>query len=58
MSKIFDWYKSDFLDFERSRGGSDSPRLLDYINRYPSADRIPRDLELRFLPYDKGINAR
>ena len=59
LSKIFDWYKSDFLDFERSRGGSDSPRLLDYINRYrSSADRIPGDLEPRFLPYDKGINAR
>jgi hypothetical protein len=56
LSKIFDWFKGDFLDYERSQGNK-SPNLLDYINRYQgSGAQLPRDYKVEFLPYDKGIN--
>lgn len=54
LNKIFDWFDDDFLDYERSRGVED-PNLVDYLNRYLE-NTIPRDYEVRFLPYDKDIN--
>ncbi len=46
LSKIFDWFKSDF------EGG-----LIDYVNRYRGPDdQIAGDLDVEFLPYDKGLN--
>ncbi len=56
LSKIFDWFSSDFLD-EEKRLGRASSNLVDYVNRYrPSAGQIPSDYTVGFLPYDKGIN--
>ncbi len=58
LSKIFDWFDSDFLDDE-ARHGNDDPRLLDYVNRYrPEDRRFDRSLEIEFIPYNKGINAQ
>ena len=56
LSKIFDWFKDDFLDHERLNG-REKPRLVDYVNRYrlPEA-AIPPSSRVRFLKYDKGIN--
>jgi hypothetical protein len=56
LSKIFDWFKDDFLDHERANG-HEKPRLIDYVNRYraPGA-AIPPDSRVRFLKYDKQIN--
>lgn len=48
LSKIFDWFRSDF----DSAGG-----LIAYLNRYREADeQIPEDTKIRFLPYDKRLN--
>ncbi len=62
LSKIFDWYGSDFIDFENAQGntaGSKDSRLIGYINRFRAADnQIPMDYEVSFLPYDKGINTQ
>lgn len=56
MNKIFDWFREDFIADEK-RLGNDSPNLIDYLNRFRSAeDRIPRDYRVEFAPYDKGIN--
>ena len=58
LSRIFDWFADDFLDFER-RSGSPRPSVVGYVNRYlPPAARIPADFVVRFRPYDKRINAR
>ena len=58
LSKIFDWFDKDFLQFEAAQGNPD-PRLVDYVNRYrPQGRQIPRDLTPRILDYDKGINAQ
>lgn len=58
LSKIFDWFEDDFLDFERSRGAS-RPSLVSYVDRYRKG-RPPLDptYRVRFLEYDKGINSR
>ncbi len=56
LSKIFDWFKRDFLDYELSQG-NDRPALLDYINRYRGhGTQLPYDYRVEFLPYDKAIN--
>ncbi len=56
ISRIFDWFEADFLDFEE-RQGTRNAVILDYINRYrPVEDRIDRDLAVRYIPYDKRIN--
>lgn len=58
LSKIFDWFSGDFLAFDASQG-ADSPTLVGYLNRYRDArQQIPADAKVRFLEYDKGINAQ
>ena len=58
LSKIFDWFERDFLDFETSRGSPD-PSLIDYVNRYRGTlPAVPRDHRIRFFPYDKALNRR
>ncbi len=58
LPKIFDWFRGDFLDFERSQGNAD-PNLIDYVNRYrPGNAQIPREYAIKFFKYDKVINSR
>ena len=57
LSSIFDWFSSDFLDYEREQGVR-RPTLIDYVNRYrDDSAQIPAGFKVRFLKYDKGINA-
>jgi hypothetical protein len=56
LSKIFDWYRADFEDYE-DRQAEGEGDLIDYINRYRSAEaQIPGDLEVEFARYDKRLN--
>lgn len=56
LSKIFDWFRDDFLSSERRQGNAD-PKLLDYVNRYRGdAGEIPRGYAVEFMSYDKKIN--
>lgn len=58
LSRIFDWFESDFLAFEKTHGIAD-PNLVDYVNRYRAADvQVPRGLRIRFAEYDKRLNGR
>lgn len=54
VSKIFKWFKEDFIKHERSNGNL-QPSLLHYINQYREM-KIPADFKVEYLPYDKGIN--
>jgi malate synthase len=47
LSKIFDWYQSDFT---RS-GGS----VQDFINKYSSA-KINKDTKVKYLTYNWALN--
>ena len=56
LSKIFDWYREDFLADEREAGNA-KPNLIDYVNRFRGeAPPIPREYKVRFLEYDKRLN--
>ncbi len=58
ISKIFDWFEDDFLEYER-RQGAHSPSILDYINRFRAPDaKIPSKYSVRYAGYDKSINAQ
>ncbi|MEM6455386.1 MAG: DUF547 domain-containing protein [Acidobacteriota bacterium] len=66
LSKIFSWFQSDFVDWERAQAdsavdasASDDRALVAYVNRFRDADaQLPTgaDLRVTFLPYDKGLN--
>ncbi len=56
LSKIFDWFEGDFLDY-LERQGQSKPSILDYINRYrPAGDQIPTGYAVSYVPYDKAVN--
>ncbi len=56
LSKIFDWFRDDFLDDERE-AGNDAPNLIDYVNRFRGdTPAIPRDYDVEILKYDEGLN--
>ena len=56
LSKIFDWFSGDFIAYEKTHGDPDGSQI-DYVNRYRgSLPKIPRDDEVRFFEYDKGVN--
>jgi len=56
LSKIFDWYRKDFLADEREAGNS-QPTLIDYVNRFRGEESpVPGDYTVRFLDYDKALN--
>ncbi len=55
LSKIFDWFKKDFTDYEKREGRSGS--VLEYINRYrDSAAQIPEAFAVSHSAYNKGLN--
>lgn len=58
LSQIFDWFREDFLAYERGQGVPE-PSLLTYINRYrPDERQIPPGFRVEFLDYDKSLNAQ
>lgn len=56
MSKIFDWFRGDFLDWETSQGRPDAT-LIDYVNRFrDESKQLPADAKVTFPDYDKRLN--
>ena len=54
LSKIFDWFREDFEEYETAHGGGG---LREYINRYRPADaQLNAELRLEFSKYDKSLN--
>jgi hypothetical protein len=47
LSKIFDWYQSDFT--------RDSPSLIAYVNQYRD-QKIPTPYQVRHYDYDWSLN--
>jgi len=54
VSKIFKWFKEDFINYEKSNGNL-QPSLMHYINQYREM-KIPADFKIGFLDYNKNIN--
>ena len=58
LSKIFDWFDSDFVDYEERKGNLEGT-VVDYVNRYRAkGEQIPEDYRLVFFAYDKGLNSQ
>jgi hypothetical protein len=58
LSRIFDWFKDDFVGFERKRGSA-KPSVVGYVNRYrKSKPALDPTYRIRFAEYDKRINSR
>lgn len=56
LNKIFDWFRSDFIDYEK-RAGNQEPNLISFVNRFrPESEQIPLDYRVKFSAYDKAIN--
>jgi hypothetical protein len=65
LSKIFDWYKDDFINYLRARRGLARPHISQYISLYltgPAAEALaglrPSEIRIKHLDYDKGLNDR
>ncbi len=61
LSRLFDWYGSDFTDWIGAESGQKRSTVLDYVAQYRDADdqafllSSPRP-EIRFLDYDWALN--
>ena len=57
LSKIFDWFESDFVRYEAEVENNWGGTVVDYINRFRGPDAaVPVDYRLKFSKYDKRIN--
>ena len=63
LSKIFDWFAVDFLNYLRVKRGLANPHVAQYVALYlmgPSAQILAKapavDLTIKYLDYDKELN--
>ena len=63
LSKIFDWYEDDFINYLKARRGLDRPHISQYVSLYlagPGAEALarqqPSQIKVKHLDYDKGLN--
>ncbi len=63
LSKIFDWFSSDFLTYLREKKGIQQPHIAQYILLYlegPSHDALSKtplnEISVRYFSYDKSLN--
>jgi len=63
LSKIFDWFEGDFLNYLRVKRGLAAPHVAGYVALYLEgscaqalANALPGALTIKYLDYDKGLN--
>jgi hypothetical protein len=63
LSKIFDWFKDDFLNYLREKKGISQPHIAQYILMYldgPSRAELEKtplnEISVRYFSYDKSLN--
>jgi hypothetical protein len=63
LSKIFDWFAGDFLNFLRVKRGLDTPHIVAYLTPYLQGsiaqqlvDATPESLTIKYFEYDKSLN--
>lgn len=59
LSKILDWFGSDFTNWYESKLNVDDARILDYVSLYVEGERaagFDRTWEVRFHDYDWSLN--
>ncbi|HKP84758.1 MAG TPA: DUF547 domain-containing protein [Blastocatellia bacterium] len=63
LSKLFDWYEDDFINYLRAARGLARPHIVEYIKLYldgSSAEALARvsndRIRIKHVEYDKGLN--
>jgi hypothetical protein len=63
LSKIFDWFAADFLNYLKQKRGLPQPHIAQYLLLYlegparASLEKTPlSELSVRYLSYDKSLN--
>jgi len=63
LSKIFDWFEDDFLNYLREKNSDQTPHIAQYILLYlegPSLEALQKtplnEIRVGYLGYDKSLN--
>lgn len=63
LSKIFDWFKDDFLTYLRERKGEQQPHIAQYILMYlddPAREALTKtpvnEISMSYFSYNKNLN--
>jgi hypothetical protein len=63
LSKIFDWFEDDFLNYLKEKRGEQTPHIAQYILLYlegPSSEALQKtplnEIRVSYLSYDKSLN--
>jgi Protein of unknown function, DUF547 len=63
LSKIFDWFQDDFLNYLKEKNGDQTPHIAQYILLYldgPSREALqktpPDEIRVSYFSYDKSLN--
>jgi hypothetical protein len=63
LSKIFDWFEGDFLNYLKEKNSNQTPHIAQYILLYlegPSREALQNtplnELRVSYLSYNKGLN--
>jgi len=63
LSKIFDWFKDDFLNYLKEKNGANSPHIAQYILMYldgPSGEALQKtplnEISVSYFSYNKSLN--
>lgn len=65
LSKIFDWYEDDFINYLKAKRGVGRAHISQYVSLYLAGEaaralaRVPAArIKIKHLDYDKGLNDR
>ena len=63
LSKIFDWFEDDFLNYLKEKRGDQTPHIAQYIALYldgPSREELQKtpldEIRVSYFSYDKSLN--
>jgi len=63
LSKIFDWFKDDFLNYLKEKKGNQTPHIAQYILMYldgPSREALQKsplnEISVSYFSYNKSLN--
>ena len=63
LSKIFDWFQDDFLNYLKEKNSNQTPHIAQYILLYldgPSREALqktpPNEIHVSYFNYDKSLN--
>jgi hypothetical protein len=63
LSKIFDWFEGDFLNYLKEKNGNQTPHIAQYILLYldgPPREALQKtplnEIRVSYLSYDKSLN--